>query len=86
MPKTKLFLLLLCAFSSMLLHAQKKPASVLGKVLDENENPLGKVNITVLGVNGNQVRVGVNAPKDTPVHREEIYNKIQREKNIEPAE
>ena len=41
------------------------------------------VNITVLGVNGNQVRLGINAPKDTPVHREEIYNKIQNEKNTE---
>ncbi len=39
------------------------------------------VNVTVLGVNGNQVRIGVNAPKDTPVHREEIYNKIQNEKD-----
>lgn len=38
------------------------------------------VNITVLGVQGNQVRLGVNAPKETPVHREEIYNKIQNEK------
>lgn len=38
------------------------------------------VNITVLGVRGNQVRVGINAPKDIPVHREEIYEKIQREK------
>ena len=41
------------------------------------------VNVTVLGVNGNQVRLGINAPKDTPVHREEIYNKIQNEKNTE---
>ncbi|MES2822460.1 MAG: carbon storage regulator CsrA [Pseudomonadota bacterium] len=39
------------------------------------------VNITVLGVNGNQVRLGINAPKDTPVHREEIYNKIKHEKD-----
>ncbi|MES2826483.1 MAG: carbon storage regulator CsrA [Pseudomonadota bacterium] len=39
------------------------------------------VNITVLGVQGNQVRLGVNAPKETPVHREEIYNKIQNEKD-----
>jgi carbon storage regulator len=44
------------------------------------------VHITVLGVNGNQVRVGVNAPKETPVHREEIYHKIQREKDIEPID
>lgn len=37
------------------------------------------VTITVLGVKGNQVRIGVNAPKDTPVHREEIYMKIHPE-------
>lgn len=37
------------------------------------------VAITVLGVKGNQVRLGVNAPKDVTVHREEIYQHIQRE-------
>ncbi|MEO6315218.1 MAG: TonB-dependent receptor [Chitinophagaceae bacterium] len=49
MPKTKLFLVLLCIFSSVFLCAQKKQASVSGKVLDENEHPLSKVNIIVLG-------------------------------------
>ena len=39
------------------------------------------VTITVLGVKGNQVRLGVNAPRDIAVHREEIYQKIQSEKS-----
>jgi carbon storage regulator len=43
------------------------------------------VAVTVLGVKGNQVRVGVNAPKETSVHREEIYERIKREEQAGTA-
>ena len=44
------------------------------------------VTITVLGVKGNQVRVGINAPKHVAVHREEIYERIKREQHSDEVE
>jgi carbon storage regulator len=45
-----------------------------------------EVKVTVLGVKGNQVRIGVDAPRDVSVHREEIYDRIKEEKEQKKPE
>lgn len=50
----------------------------IGEVLVVGED--GDVKVTVLGVKGNQVRLGIEADKNIPVHREEIFQRIQKQK------
>lgn len=54
----------------------------IGETIIIGEN----VNITFLGVKGNQIRIGIDAPREIKVHREEIYNKIKNQKITEPSD
>lgn len=53
----------------------------IGETLKIGDN----IDVTVLNVQGGQVRLGINAPRDVAVHREEIYTKIKEEQNQQPG-
>lgn len=57
---------------------------ILTRRVGETLNIGDDVQVTVLAIKGNQVRIGVNAPKEIPVHREEIYERIKKEKAAAP--
>lgn len=53
---------------------------ILTRIVGESIKIGDDITVTVLGVNGKQVRLGIDAPKGVPVHREEIYKRIQVQK------
>ncbi|MBT5032226.1 MAG: carbon storage regulator CsrA [Proteobacteria bacterium] len=59
---------------------------ILTRRVNETLNIGDDIQVTVLGVKGNQVRIGIDAPRDVPVHREEIYLRIKREEAQEGAD
>lgn len=53
---------------------------ILTRSIGEALNIGDTVQVIVLGIKGNQVRIGINAPKEVPVHREEVYERIKKER------
>jgi carbon storage regulator len=59
---------------------------ILTRRIGETLNIGDEVKVTVLSIKGNQVRIGIQAPRDIAVHREEIYERVQRERAAAPEE
>jgi carbon storage regulator len=53
---------------------------ILTRRIGETVTIGNNITVTVVGLNGNQVRLGINAPKNVPVHREEVYERVHHEK------
>jgi carbon storage regulator len=53
---------------------------ILGRSVGQSIMIGDDVVVTVLGVQGNQIRIGINAPKEMPVHRQEVFERVQQEK------
>lgn len=76
----------------LIIGNDKKVKTEVTKTLTHSSTPEGgnlsneKVVITILEIRGNQVRIGIEAPKHIPVHREEIYQRIQNEEKIKVSE
>ena len=58
---------------------------ILTRKVNESLMVVDDVTLTVLGIKGGQIRIGINAPRDIEVHRQEVYEKIQRERSKEQA-
>ena len=56
---------------------------ILSRKIGESLIISDDMKVTVLGVKGNQIRIGVSAPREVAVHREEIYNRILREREVD---